>query len=245
MTDTPASPTGMLLVDKPLGVTSMGVCRVVRRRLVNGGAPKRVKVGHGGTLDPLATGLLVVLCGRRATRLCGQVMDGAKRYTTEIDLAHFSTTDDSEGELTPVPVKGPPSPDAVAAACASFVGVIQQTPPAYSAMKVDGKRAYALARAGTPPTLEPRPVRIDAIELLDYDYPRLTIDVRCGKGTYIRSLARDLGGVLATGGRLTGLRRTEVAPFDIANAITLDDVPDPLTEADLMPIDDERDSLAD
>jgi tRNA pseudouridine55 synthase len=247
-----ASPTGVLIVDKPLRTTSMHVCRVVKRRLINGGAPKRVKVGHGGTLDPLATGVLVVLVGK-ATKRCDQVMAGRKRYVAEVDLSHRSTTDDAEGELTDTPVERPPSREDVERALAGFVGTIMQRPPAYSAIKVGGRRAYQLARkheraearrhegggdeaterptdsGGGLPVLEVRPVVVHSVELAEYAWPRAVVEIACGKGTYIRSIARDLGEALGTGGMLTGLRRTEVAPYGIGEAVKLEDVPDPLT----------------
>lgn len=229
------APSGLLVIDKPLRRTSMDVCRIVRRRLINAGAPKRVKVGHGGTLDPLATGLLVILVGK-ATRLCETIMAGAKTYETDIDLSAFTTTDDAEGQRTEVPVEHSPTLSAVYAACAGFVGVIQQTPPAYSAMKIGGRRAYDLARRGEDVRLQPRPVRIDAIHVLEYAYPRLRLRIDCGKGTYIRSLARDLGTALGTGGTLAALRRTRVGRFTIDQAITVDRVPDRLTAADLLPM---------
>jgi tRNA pseudouridine55 synthase len=211
----------------------MDVCRVVRRRLINAGAPKRVKVGHGGTLDPLATGVLVVLVGK-ATRLCDQVMAGAKRYEAVVDLSAFTTTDDAEGERTVVDVPVPPTLERVRAACVGLTGVIMQSPPAYSAMKVDGQRAYKLARAGKAVSLAARPVRVDAIEIVSFAWPMLSIAIDCGKGVYVRSLARDLGVVLGTGGTLAALRRTRVGAAKIERAITLADVPDPLRPERLL-----------
>jgi tRNA pseudouridine55 synthase len=147
---------GVLPIDKPEGPTSMAVCARVRAALRAGGAPKRIKVGHGGTLDPLATGLVVVLVGP-ATRLCDQVMAGEKRYTAEIDLRHTSPTDDRESEPVPAEVAGEPGLADIEAVLPSFTGRIMQAPPAHSAMKVGGKRAYELARAGEIDRLEPRP----------------------------------------------------------------------------------------
>lgn len=229
------TPRGLLLIDKPLGPTSMDVCRRIRWRLVQAGAPKRVKVGHGGTLDPLATGLLVIMVGK-ATSLCEQVMAGTKVYRAGIDLSCFSTTDDQEGEKTVVDVATPPTRDAVAAACAGFVGpAVMQTPPPYSAIRVDGQRAYDLARRGDEVKLAARPVRIDRVDVLEYGWPNLTVDVECGKGTYIRSLARDIGVALGVGGCLTSLRRTRVGRWDIEAARPLDSLPERLTQADLLP----------
>lgn len=231
-TDNPPFLSSILILDKPEGLTSMDVCRRIRRRLVNAGAPKRVKVGHGGTLDPLATGVLVILVGK-ATKRCNEIMDGPKRYIAAVDLSCFSTTDDREGEQAPVQIDTHPTLEHVRAACEQFTGTIQQTPPIYSAMKVGGKRAYKLARAGETPKMEPRPVTIHSIDIISYDFPIATLDIHCGKGTYIRSLARDLGKALHTGGMLTALRRTAVEPFTIEQAITLEDIPDVLSKEEL------------
>lgn len=233
----PAGPHGMLVVDKPLGPSSMQMCRIVKRRLINGGAPKGVKVGHGGTLDPLATGVLVVMVGR-ATKLCDKVMAGAKQYETQIDLSAFSTTDDAEGERTLVSVDVPPDLQTVQAACVKFVGNIMQTPPIYSAIKIDGQPAYKAARQGLGDSLQlaARPVRIDGIAVVSYAWPTLVLLVDCGKGVYIRSLARDIGTTLGTGGMLTALRRTRVGMFNIADARTPDAMANMLTEADLLPL---------
>jgi tRNA pseudouridine55 synthase len=230
-----AAPSGLLIIDKSEGLTSMTVCAVVRGKLRSGGAPKRIKVGHGGTLDPLATGVLVVLAGR-ATRLCDEVMAGEKEYIADVDLSHTSTTDDREGERTQVHPDRLPTLGDIETVCRRLTGTIQQVPPAYSAMKVGGQRAYKLARRGQTPDLKPRPVEIHAIEILDYAWPKLTLRIRSGKGVYIRSLARDLGAALGAGGMLLGLRRTRVGRWHIDQARTLDDLPDVLTQRDLLPL---------
>lgn len=241
--DTAAVPddplAGVLVIDKPLGLTSMTVCKRVRSRLVRGGAPKRVKVGHGGTLDPLASGVLVVLVGA-ATKLCDEVMAGEKRYLATVDLAHTSPTDDLESEPVSADVRTPPDRAAVDAALPAFTGTIMQAPPAHSAINIDGKRAYDLARAGKLDRLDERPVTIHAIAIESYDWPRLTLDVRCGKGTYIRSLARDLGRALGVGGMLAGLRRTGVGRFGVDGARQLDALPDAMTQRDLDVIPEVR-----
>lgn len=234
---TPPTIRGLLIVDKPVGPSSMAACARVRAALRRGGAPRRVKVGHGGTLDPLASGVLVILCGK-ATPLCNRVMAGKKRYHARIDLSAFSTTDDREGERTEVPVAAPPSENAVCVAAAGFVGETLQRPPAFSAMKVGGQRAYALARKGKAVELEPRPIVIESIDVLAYEWPFVELDVRCGKGVYIRSLARDLGTALGTGGSLDALRRTAVGRFTIDRAIELDALPEVLSQADLQPVDE-------
>lgn len=232
----PASPSGFLVIDKREGLTSMTICAVVRGKLRAAGAPKRIKVGHGGTLDPLATGVLVVLIGK-ATPLCEQVMIGEKQYVAEVDLSRTSTTDDREGEFTEVIPEHLPTPADIEAACQRFTGVIQQTPPAYSAMKIGGQRAYKIARKGGTPEMKPRPVEIHEITVLEYAWPIVKIDIRCGKGTYIRSLARDLGGALGAGGMLLSLRRTRVGRWTIEQSQTLDDLPGELRQTDLLSMD--------
>jgi tRNA pseudouridine55 synthase len=221
---------GIIVVDKPLGITSMNVCSIVRGRLKAGGAPKRVKVGHGGTLDPLASGVLVVLIGR-ATKRCDEIMAGVKGYRTTVDLSVVSTTDDLEGEQTAAVPDRIPAIDDIESACQKWTGEVLQRPPPYSAIKVNGKRAYALARKGEEVILEPRLVTIESIEVLEYQWPMLTIHVVCGKGTYIRSLGRDIGGEVGAGGMLTALRRTRVGRFTLDDAMTLDEVPNPFDPA--------------
>lgn len=222
---------GLLVVDKPVGVSSMDVVRRVRR------AAGHCKTGHAGTLDPLASGVLVVCLGK-ATRSVDQLMQLTKVYQTTIDLSALTNTDDAEGERQPVDVPDPPGERAVRAALDSLVGDIQQTPPAYSAIKVNGQRAYKLARQGGDVELKPRTVRIDSIELNAYTWPALTITITCGKGTYIRSLARQIGSALGAGGHLTALRRTAVGPYTIDRAVPLDGVPEPLNAEHLTePLD--------
>lgn len=230
----PPSPVGMLVIDKPLGLTSAAVCNIIKHRLRRGGAPKRVKVGHAGTLDPMATGVLVILIGRAATRLAESLMGGEKRYLAQIDLAHRSISDDTEQVGEPVACARVPTRAEVEAAVAGFVGTIMQRPPDHSAILVDGKRAYKIARKGRDPGLVERPVLVHSIVVADYEYPRVTLDIACGKGTYIRSMARDLGIGLGTGGMLAALRRLRVGPFSIEQARELDSLPDPLNQADLL-----------
>ncbi len=203
---------GILVVDKPLGWTSADVCRLIRSR--TGGA----KVGHAGTLDPLATGLLIICLGR-ATKRIPDLMDGPKRYVATIDLSRFSTTDDLEGELTVVECLSPPESAAIAQACSAFVGPFMQKPPAHSAVWIDGERAYKKARRGEELAMKARPVVIDEITVQSYAWPTLVIDVLCRKGTYIRTLARDIGERLGTGGMLTALRRTAIGDFDVGVAL--------------------------
>lgn len=211
--------SGILNIDKPLGWSSAKVCNAVRR--LSGGA----KVGHAGTLDPLATGVLVVCLGKATKRIPG-FMDAGKRYRAEVDLSAFSSTDDAEGEKEPVEVAAPPSEAAIRRVLSEhFNGEIEQYPPRYSAVKIDGQRAYKMARAGEEFQTRSKLVRIDSVEVLAYSWPRLVLDIECGKGTYIRSIARDLGAHLGTGGMLSGLVRTRVGEFRIEDARAVDDLP--------------------
>lgn len=223
---------GILNINKPIGLTSMMVCRVVKGKLKSGGAPKKVKVGHGGTLDPLATGVLVVLIGR-ATKQQDRIMGTDKAYRAVVDLANTSESCDMEFPQIPAVVEREPTLDEVRAVCDLFVGDIEQAPPMYSAIKVNGHRAYALARKGVDVEMKARPIRIDSIEVVDYSWPMLEIDIRCAKGTYIRSLARDIGAELEVGGMLASLVRTEVGQFSLDDAVELDDLGDPLDPWDL------------
>jgi tRNA pseudouridine55 synthase len=212
----PPNPNGLLVLEKPVGITSRdAVDRALRW------FPRKTRVGHTGTLDPLASGVLV-LCIGQATRLTEFVQDMAKTYVADLVLGGRSATDDAEGPIAWVDVECPPDRAAIDAALASFLGNIEQVPPAFSAAKVVGQRAYNLARRGTAVELAPRTVRIDGIDVLEFDYPRLRIEVRCGKGTYIRSLARDLGDRLGCGAYLGGLRRTRVGQFSPADAMPLE-----------------------
>lgn len=229
------TPAGLLVIDKQPGFTSMDVCAILRTRLRRGGAPKRIKVGHAGTLDPLATGVLVVLVGK-ATRSVNVYMASEKEYTTTVDLSRSSNSDDLGGEVTDVAVANYPERADVERALEAFRGEIMQLPPQFSAMKVGGQRAYALAREGTHAPLQPRPVQIHAIELRGYSWPNVDLHIRCGKGTYIRSLARDLGMSLKTGGLLTALRRTRVGAHDLSMAKTLEQLPQILRQEDLLPL---------
>lgn len=219
--------TGLLVVDKPLGWSSMDVVRRVRRAAGN------AKVGHAGTLDPLATGV-VVCCLGNATKLIDSLMGLTKVYEAEVDLSAFTPTDDREGEREEVAVAAEPTLDALRHALARFIGEIDQRPPAFSAIHVNGQRAYKLARRGEDVNLGTRRVRIDAIELLHYDWPIATLRITCGKGTYIRSLARELGEALGTGGHLAALRRTAVGPYDLTNAADENRLQSPIAESDLI-----------
>ncbi|MDB5304490.1 MAG: truB [Phycisphaerales bacterium] len=214
--DATHKPEGVINFDKPPGISSARAVGRVKRLL-----PKGTKIGHAGTLDPFATGVLLLLIGR-ATKSCERLMDAPKQYEAVIKLGANTETDDPESPEQPVPGAIPPSPADVAAALNKFVGEISQRPPAYSAMKVSGRRAYDIARKGGEVNLAPRPVRVYSIELLGYDWPFVRTRIDCGRGTYIRALARDLGAALNVGGHLTELRRTRIGDFDIAQAVTLE-----------------------
>ena len=209
---------GLLNVYKPPGMTSFDVVHRARRA-----AGKGVKTGHAGTLDPLAEGVLVICLGP-ATRLVGMIQDGPKEYVVVAELGATSTTDDREGGVTPTAGATAPDADAVSAAAEQFVGTIQQTPPAFSAVKIAGQPAYKLARKGQAPEITPRPVTIRAIEVLAYGWPTLRLRVACGSGTYIRSLVRDLGEALGVGGYCLEILRTRVGPFTADNACRIDDI---------------------
>ena len=207
---------GVINLDKPVGLTSARAVGQVKRLL-----PRGTKIGHAGTLDPFATGVLLLLIGK-ATKSCERLMDCGKQYEATIKLGATTPTDDPESPESPYPVATPPAEQAVRAALAQFTGIIQQKPPAFSALRVGGRRAYALARKGKPVELQPRPVRVDSIELIRYSWPTLEISVDCGRGTYIRALARDIGEVLNVGGYLTVLRRTRVGPFRVEQSCSIE-----------------------
>ncbi len=211
-------------MDKPLGMTSMRAVETVRRRADG------ARTGHAGTLDPLATGVLVMALGR-FTRHIEALMATDKRYETRVDLSAFTTTDDSEGERTEVCVLTPPAPAVIETLLRQrFTGAIQQRPPAFSAVKLGGRRSYQLARAGKAPEPAPRTVHVHSIHVTGYEYPFLDLAIHCGKGTYVRSLARDIGTSLGTGGTCASIRRTAVGTFSVDRAIRVADLPDRITQ---------------
>ncbi len=210
---------GVLLVDKPKGWTSFDVVNYVRRRVAaaEGKKPKNVRVGHTGTLDPLATGLLVLLVGKEYTRRATDLTKLDKSYDVTMKLGEVSSTGDEEGEKTSVS-DTVPGEAAILEALQSFEGQIMQVPPVFSAMKINGQRAYKLAREGKEVILEARPVQIYSNELTSYTHPFVKFTSGVGSGTYIRSLVEDLGKALGTGAYMSDLRRTRVGQFDIADA---------------------------
>ena len=224
---------GVLIIDKPTGRSSMAAVAHVRTRT---GGRKGPKVGHAGTLDPLATGVLVVAVGK-ATRSIEAMMVTAKRYVTEIDLSAWTASDDLESPLEPCDVPDPPSRAQIEAALTQFTGTFLQRPPALSAIKVNGRRAYKAARAGEPIDLPLRTVTVHEVVITAYEWPVVTLDVHCAKGFYVRSLARELGGILKTGGHCRSIRRTAVGPFVIENATCLMDLPETIDQANLLSLD--------
>jgi len=217
---------GILLVDKPKGWTSFDAVNKVRRLIqhspLNVTGKKRFPVGHTGTLDPMATGLLVLLLGK-ATKQAPGLTKLDKTYEVTMRLGQTSTTGDAEGDKTDVS-RHKPTKTEVEDALQQFVGDTMQTPPAFSAIKINGQRAYKLARAGQEVALEPRPIHIEHIELTSYEYPLATFTAHVSSGTYIRSLVEDVGKQLGTGAYMSDLRRTQVGPYDIKDAITVDGI---------------------
>jgi tRNA pseudouridine55 synthase len=269
-TTTPPPPDGMINLDKPAGISSARAVDKVKRLL-----PRKTKIGHAGTLDPFATGVLVLLIGR-GTKQCERLMDQPKQYEATVKFGATTATDDPESPEEPwtpnaenhdrdtavPPVPGaedqqsnsssatshtehggdarvtvePLTLAAVEAVLPRFVGAIRQRPPAFSAMKVAGQRAYKLARGGEPVALEPRTVHVYGIELINFAWPLLKLRIDCGRGTYIRSIARDLGEALDVGGHLTQLRRTRVGDFHVTDAVTLEALAADGVERHLRPL---------
>lgn len=262
---------GILNLDKPAGISSARAVDRVKRLL-----PRKTRIGHAGTLDPFATGVLVLLIGK-GTKLCERLMDQPKQYDATIKFGATTATDDPDSPeqpwtphtgtytrdtgIPPVPGAGdaetpesesnehgqdarvtgaPLTRDDVERVLPRFIGAIQQRPPAFSAMKVNGQRAYKLARGGDEVKLEARTVRVYGIEIIDFAWPLLKLRIDCGRGTYIRAIARDLGQALDVGGHLTQLRRTRVGEFTIDRTLTLEQLQADGVERHLLPLPDAR-----
>lgn len=210
---------GVLLIDKPAGLSSFGVVGRVRW-LLSQQAGKKIKVGHTGTLDPFATGLMIIVVGSYCKR-ASEFSKLDKTYEATIHLGATSSTGDPEGELTNTSDRKP-SEQEIRAALQKYSGQITQTPPSYSAIKINGVRAYKLAREGKAVEMPSRQVTIHQLDLIDYSYPEVTIRTHVSSGTYIRTLAEDIGRELGVGAYLTTLRRTVVGEFDISAALPLD-----------------------
>jgi tRNA pseudouridine55 synthase len=206
---------GLIVLNKPMGISSAAAVNQVKRLL-----PRGTKIGHAGTLDPFATGVLLLLVGK-ATRASMALMSESKGYDATIKLGATTATDDPESPEIPTRNATFPEESAIKAALRELVGQVLQRPPVFSALKIAGQPAYKLARRGKPVELEPRIVRIDSIRVVNWEPPHLKVSIECGKGTYIRSIARDLGEMLKTGGYLTQLCRTHVGQFDLSQAVTL------------------------
>ena len=210
----------ILLIDKPAGMTSFGVVARLRR-VLSRQEGKKVKVGHTGTLDPFATGLMIIVTGR----MCRRAMEFTKLdkwYEAEIVLGIESTTGDPEGELSRISDRKPDKGE-IKQVLQKFTGKIEQIPPAFSAVKVNGRRAYQLARAGKEVDIPKRTITIYALELIGYDYPVLKLRTHVSSGTYVRSLAADIGKELKTGAYCQNLRRIKIADYDVKNARVLAD----------------------
>lgn len=212
----------ILLVDKPVGLSSFGVVARVRR-ILSEKAGKKVKVGHTGTLDPFATGLLVLLIGK-GTKRANEFLKLDKRYEATICLGKISTTGDVEGEISDCPAANQISNTEVQQTVKSFIGEIEQRVPAFSAVKINGQRAYDLARKGQKVEMPMRKVQIYSIDVIEYAWPELKIACHVSSGTYIRTLGEDIGKKLGVGGYLTALRRTEVGKYRVEEAKTLADL---------------------
>jgi tRNA pseudouridine55 synthase len=203
---------GLLNLHKPAGMTSRDVVNVVQRIV------RPVKVGHAGTLDPLATGVLVVCLGA-ATRLIEYVQRMPKTYRGAFLLGRESDTEDIEGTVVELADPAIPTIEQLRDAASKLTGEILQRPPAYSALKIQGQRAYDLARKGKPVDLKPRPIMVHRLKVVSYRYPELVLDIECGSGTYVRSLGRDLAESLGTAAVMSSLRRTAIGVFRVENAV--------------------------
>lgn len=227
----------ILLVDKPAGVSSFGAVARVRRRLSEEAGyvevvgkdgvvrqkRKKVKVGHTGTLDPFATGLLILLVGK-GTKRANEFLKLDKEYIATLRLGANSTTGDPEGEITEHEIREIPNKEAVEKCVEKLVGENSQRVPAYSAVKINGQRAYKLAREGKQVEMPVRKVKIYKIEILSYEWPELKIRCKVSSGTYIRALAEDIGKALGTGAYLTELRRTQVGEYRVEGARLIDEI---------------------
>lgn len=216
---------GILLIDKPAGITSYDVIRKLKKLITANSQLPAPKLGHAGTLDPMATGLLIILFGEY-TKKAGLFLRLAKTYDATITLGATSSTDDAEGNIriTDKRLGIVPSSTDIESVLEGFVGTMEQIPPNYSAKKIAGVRSYKLARKGVPVKLEAKKVTIYNLELKDYKFPKVQITTTVSSGTYIRALARDMGAKLGTGAYLSGLRRTAIGEHSLSNALRLDKI---------------------
>lgn len=232
----------ILYVDKPLEWTSFDVVKRLRGVLLHRLHRKKMKVGHAGTLDPLATGVMIVVTGR-ATKQIETLQAGVKEYVATIKLGATTPSFDLETEIDATYPTSHITRELIEQKLPLFVGRIEQVPPSFSACKVDGKRAYNMARKGHDVQLKPKVLVIDTIELVDFDADemRLTLRIVCSKGTYIRALARDIGQALDSGGHLTALRRTRVGDVGIADCLTIEQAAELIRTTDIELPDEEKD----
>ncbi len=221
---------GFLLIDKPKGPTSHDIVYTVRKVL------GEKKVGHLGTLDPMATGLVIAAVGAKALKVVEYFNELSKEYVADITCGAVSSTYDAEGmveTVTPKPGWEVPTIEELRRVIMDkFSGKITQVPPTYSAVKIEGQRAYDLARAGKEVIIKPRTVEIKVCEIIEYNYPKIVLRVECSSGTYIRSLAHDIGQSLRCGAHLSGLRRTKVGEWNVKNSVQTDDI----KWTDVMPL---------
>lgn len=228
---------GIVNLNKPHGASSRAAVDAIKRLV------RPIKVGHAGTLDPLATGVLVVAVGR-ATRLIDRLQEMPKRYVGTFILGVTSPTEDTESELEPLANNTIPTREQIEAVLPQFTGEVWQIPPKFSAIKVDGRRAYKLARKGHEFELDARPIRVDSVAIVDYQAPRVTLDILCGAGTYVRTLGRDIAKAAGSDCVMESLVRTAIGPFDLSTAVdpkslTLESLPtvlqDPLVAVPDVP----------
>jgi len=223
-----------IYINKPYRMTSFGALAYVRTRVSRAVGVRRVKIGHAGTLDPLATGVLILCTGKKTKEIERLQLD-TKEYTATLQLGATTPSYDMEHEVNQSYPTSHITRELIEKTLVDFVGEIQQVPPSYSACKIGGDRAYKLKRQGETVALKPKTIRIDAIELMDFDAEKMqmSIHVRCGKGTYIRALARDIGRALQSGAYLTALCRTRVGNISIDDCLTLDDFPQWLAQQEI------------
>ncbi|MCG7936287.1 MAG: tRNA pseudouridine(55) synthase TruB [Candidatus Thiodiazotropha taylori] len=222
---------GVLLLDKPQGMTSNKALQEVKFLY------KAAKAGHTGSLDPLATGLLPI-CFGEATKLSAFLLDADKRYLVKVKLGETTTTADAEGEVVETGDPGGVTEAALLETLKEFLGEQQQLPPMYSAIKHNGERLYKLARQGIEVEREPRTIHIHGLDLLSFDLPEFEMDVRCSKGTYVRTLAEDIGKRLGCGAYVSGLRRTGVGPYDDQSMLTVEQVQEAFGEKRFAEMDE-------
>ena len=211
------TPCGILNINKPAGLTSRQVVNKIQR------LAKPAKVGHAGTLDPLATGVLAVCVGQ-ATRLVPYIQQYHKQYVAQFLLGKRSDTDDNTGEVVDVPFIKKIERSDIEQLLPQFRGKIEQVPPQFSAIHINGKRAYELARQGNEVNIPAREVEIYELELTEFDFPKMTLEMKCGSGTYVRSVGRDLGNLLNCGAVMTDLVRTEIGSYHISSSVTLEEI---------------------